>query len=1164
MAIIQSKDNLKKSWTDLESGTYRDVSPSAISSISICPARHFINRLATSSYDTYIKSDANAYGTAVHKALEDGFNFLRNQSASGKKFPHGREIMEWINEAVARAEVSLKGKLPIGESALNHPRNYIKSVISEYGKKYLRSGGRMNLLTELPIRTLQLPMGDQAAGIMDLLLHYEDSKAVDLIDYKYARARGADLGADYMSVFSDEGRFKDPKTQIQPKVYACAIFDNRKDINDVHFTYDTYVDDGTQAGKRTKISATFNRARDHANLKADIADSVAKSLSTQREMTSLLGRSKKADALKIVAQMRKGACSPYACASCPMRYQCHYKTFVEEARQSANGEKFVDTELTKLQDIDNRDKVAEREASYKEYVNSKKQEYIKDRTEELQKAYSMTPQEAATVARSNAKVIEKSYKSLQYFRRGTFEDSVTQGAYAARSKLIFSAIDPDLPARWMTNSVRRNIYNYSAEYVETLAKSFEIGPDHAREVVLNAVFKDRETVAHLDKLMMDNSKTQLSMMGYDLDKYPAGHPTVEADVQNAMKRYGNTIDKNVADTVNGALNTEFTRHLVDVGQEKLEKYGIDPRHKNLEAITGAMIDHNLLETNPEKFLSQVAKSESFGSLLDRTRLGAPRFPVGTLIVAGMLSYIAGVDSIRSMVENKVNKLKFYLTNNDDKVDDGTHSSIYGISRRLLYSDFGSPVRKVLKRSDQVNRFMRNYKTFFKDMVTVITGREYNSELGAFKSLSKGMGIGIAEGTRKMITEADRVITNPKYLLAGGLAGFITMGVLPHIKTTNDVTREIRERNKRFKKLKQVQWSTNDPKKDPESQMRMGYKAHSPLGSPVDWFGKLEGIRTIAVDLIEKELLPIWKGLETRAEDIFTRSPWTYTLKALGKDIAERYSSGTTMQRASEFLTKEVKNIQAGEFAKKYHEIKETMGYTLRNTKTSILSAAQGNRLEEESLKRTIESGKVKVVESLRNPGKILSKPVVAAMDMASAIPSTPFLPDMSTRAPQVRTTSRGEYASKSPDGGIGEDRPWMYDRNTPPDRTDSSAGFDRDSWYDQEGPRADAFISDSQPPFDNPSTYQTKPTRNMHNYTFFGSGRSTKNLKKVSAIEPVPSPRIMSVPQPFKRGYNQAYPKDYQLRELGQASLNSSRGKRGGYYYSNGSTSLNQLAQAIP
>jgi len=1143
------KDNKDKGvkgpyeWTKLPRGTFRDVYPTAISSMDICPARHMINKTSMSSYDSFIKSSADAYGTGVHKAIDDGLSFLKKTYN-----PSGPQVEDVIMKSITHAEESLKKHLPLGENALARPSRAVREMVESYGRRYLATGGKINMLTEQPIRTNSLPFTEQAAGIMDLVMHEEGKDFLEIIDFKYARANALDIGSDFLSAL------RDPSQQIQPKVYALATFDSRPDINDINFTYDIYHDSGN--GKtREQITHKFKRS-EYQTLLADVTEAVSRTLATQREYTSLVGGDQQNNALKKIYKVRKGQCTAYACASCPMRYQCSFRTFVEEGRLKANGEKFVDTHLSKMSDLVDPDIIAERSKSWEEYANYKVKQYTDEQIAALQEEYSLTPQAAQQIAESRGQELAKSYQAMKQKYRGLTVDEMKKGALSARSKLAHSILDPEAKARWMTSQLRRNMHDYSSAYVTDLAKTFEMDDNFAREMVLDNVFKDREFVAHLDKMMLSRGTDNLKSMGLDLSQYTKGNIHLEGDFGIALKQYHKTIDKTMGIAVQSQLNEGFARHLLQYGEDvQRQKAGIKPGDVSAKNLAGSLVERNLMSEDPKRFLSTVAKSESFGGVLGRNRLGDPRFPVGTLMIAGMLSYIAGADSVRSVMEGKYNKLKFYLTHNDGKVDDGKHASVYSSSRRLMYSDFGSPVRSVLRRSDMVNRYFKNFREYFRDMVTVATGAMANDEAGSFRKISKSMGVGITEGSKKLAERAETIMNTPGYFAVGVAAGVATFGLLPHLKTDKDIRRDIKDRQKRFKRMKQTHWSMNSPSEEPESQLRMGYKSHTPMGSSIMIDKLMTAVKTIStkdgfMGDMKTFLFDQWNNISARVENVLTKSDLTRTLRELGPQISKKVSDMSVVGGPVKVIADTAKEVK-GWFATWYNEGKVGMQTAMRHGREAALKASAEHGLGGQDLKSTIKNA----VDQIRQmpKTKILSGKASAMLDISAELSPARFQSPLRSSPEQVRTSSQGDYNNFHKGRDID---PLQYQRRYRSSGMQMEKGDGLGSWYNS-SPKMPTQefrrISDNAPYPNEYQFFETSMAEKLNRVQipgFVGSRRGT--TPNMSAA--YPQPNVQSIPaavHPLPNGHNP------RIEDINRLTMNSKQ--NGSKYNGSGWLFMNKL-----
>jgi len=925
MSLIESlkpsDHTQQKEWMKYDRYLGRTISPSYIESVATCPAKAYLEKLTKSSYDAFVSIAADAQGSAVHNALEQAFNFLQSGKSNWKSAmskskgtynPSSKQIEYMLRRSQTRAELSLKQHIPINDPSIGKMQSYIHDVIFDYGKRYL-DDEQVFLGSEMNVQTRGLKAGAQIGGNLDLALYNARTKEMDLIDFKYARKKGADIGHDFLSVMKP-GAMDAPEQHIQPKIYAYSLLERNAQIEKIHFMYDIYWDfeSGTKKGRQVvKGKNPFTR-RDMASLKAELSDRVSEVLTHERQLSASLKRARGSNVLRALAQVRKGACNPAVCGSCPFKYQCSFKSFVEEARYKAKGtggELFADTELRKLSHLDDRQFNEQMSKQYSEFVNEKKRIFTVDRVKQLRSEFHFDRRTAYDIAKVEAEELGKSYENMRYYKRGQFVDSLEKGAWAARARLPYSLLDPDARASWMTTTIQRNLKDYSEEHVERLAKDFDVPVNLAREVVIDNVYKDRNFAAHLHGMVMDNTIEVLRQEGISLGKYE-GQLTydMQRDVGKALKQYHRTINRNVALTVQGALDQEFVRYVMTVDQEKIRSLINVAERQDIKAITKGLVDMGLIKSDPDKFLSQVAQSESFGAVIERSRLGSPKFPLGSLMIAGMLTYIAGAESISRIVGNKIEKFKFYSTHQDDQVDDGTHSSVYTVSRRLLYSDFGSSVRFVMRRSSQVLRHLRDYRDFMKDAVTLLTGYTSTKAQGFAVHMAKAMGVGLEKSVKSLVTLSDSTIKEPRLLLAGTAAAAGFFAVIPHLATDREIRNRTEERRRAFKAIKKAKWNSSSGDRINESPLREAYRSFSPFGSGLFLEAAANFIapamRKIALmcetplgkksfveaaSMVKTHLLEAWQGMKHRAEDVYAQSDLRTVLKDLRHDIAESHS-----------------------------------------------------------------------------------------------------------------------------------------------------------------------------------------------------------------------------------------------------------------------------------
>lgn len=972
--------------SDRSSYTGRSISPSYISAVGRCPMKAFVDRFSTSSYDTYLKNTLDAEGTAVHKAVENAFNYLIENKS--KKSVIGVDSL--VKSAIEEASKTVRRAIPTKPELHTEMDTYLKEFLGDYGRAYVANDDLL-AATEFSVSSRGLK-GRQVAGNLDLLFYNRKSRQANILDIKWARKTAEETSHDYSS--SPSGPFSIENTRkAQPMVYSYDILDRfGTNIESVSFGYDIYLYDETgktaDAANRRRIKVStpaFMNTPENVNLLRDkLSNRVSSVISMEQQVSNMItGRNKDA-VTRALGSMSRGQCSPGMCNSCPMRYQCSFKTFVSDAVDASKGTDgawSIDNELNKFKHLENKELMTKVEEAHGEFLNDS----YRKRYDEAKNEFTgrgMPELEADKLAKSEAELYRETLQEYAKTKRGLFHDSLIAGAHSQQSPLMFSILDRDFHASWMTSRIRRNIERYAYTKIEEMSHSFDLPEDLAKEVVMDSVFKSRKTAYTLNRMMVDNTNKVLESMHATLKKLDPDKITkdVEGDVKFALKKYSSTIDNAVATTINEALNKEFLRFALSIDESAIEQKIGPVKGKSLDELVESAIKTNTMNNNINRFMSEVAKNESFGTIVEKAGTAVNRFPLGSLMIAGMLSYMAGIDSVNSIISGKLDKMAFYMSHNEKEIDAAQHSSIYTSARRMMYSDFGSPMRWVYRRSQMVLNHLKNQTGTLKDIISVATGLEGQNatwrELAA-ESISSAK-TNIVESSR---TNMKYLVKNPGLLLAGTAAGFVMFGILPHIKTSRNVKEAADERKRRLKRIKQTKWNRTTSAESPEGELRAWYRRWLPIGSSVFSEIAAEFIATSVkkVDLIKftesgkkiySEMMPkikdrilsIWEGTKARPENVYSKSMITRTVEELGKEISAVESERSVVQPMRK--VRKAAEKAAVISSEKMHDSAVKTRVLARATSLRMRRIVSEDAIEDISLKKTMADAGKKALDSV--------------------------------------------------------------------------------------------------------------------------------------------------------------------------------------------------------
>lgn len=805
----------------------------------------------------------NVDGKHIHKALEDSFDFLKTI-----KNPSSNEIQNHLHHAFKVAEKYLDTQ-GIG---ISEHRNYLKSVISEYGGEALsrRSTGRgmVDIIPEMPVympldfsidkamagNWKANPIGSVIRGSADLAVVDTAKKIGTIVDYKNLfSAQSADL----LKSSIDAGH------TFQPKTYALSLFNmyTPDELDKVMFHYEMSVPG--KAGERTRerLTLQFNRSQyNDGTLQKEIMEEIAKIESMQHTIFNKI-RSGDVNALKdyIVKSLPAGCNPPHSCDFCPLKRTCTHGPFAEKVlhpREGYQGSETTTTKAKKIKSYQDPEFVKEQSKLYDKQTQTKVDEFIRKRTEDLQ-SEGYRGVELEKRISSEADALKKSYGALKRYTRGRYMDAAVTSSVSARTKIPFSLIDSEgIHAPWLSKKSRASLEYLSKNRIRNITDALDVKHELVTDRVLDRVYKDENFAIKLENYMAEKYQSAIEKHGL---------PNTDESIRRLQLRPDLVMDRHFAQMIQGEIDRATVGEILRQDSDKLEQYlgKTDPKRfrtqTNIEAITTGLVDSGVIKDNPDLFLNKLARGGSFGAIREKFRLSAKKFPLTAAMSTFFLSYLAGTSTIQSMVMRKMEKATEYMQGQQDgKVRDGQHSSAYTTTRRLLLSDFGSARRFLNPRSGLIAELTTSLSNKFRSWVDDALVAKAMANKGATDAVETG----VKGSVKQFISNLGDSPAGPAAAFVGASAAtFLITGPGVHVHGGEDRNREYEDRKKRFKRLKRSTWNKDSSMIAKESRLREAYKMHTDFGSGI--FQAAKQLLTLTPELITPGFFARgWKDIGT--------------------------------------------------------------------------------------------------------------------------------------------------------------------------------------------------------------------------------------------------------------------------------------------------------------
>jgi len=883
----------------------KELYPTPIQQLTRCPMRGTIERVISGQNRNFESTAKLAIGKDVHHAIEKSFEFLQDRKT------------DWLNTAVKNktaypgaslVEKSIREAQAIAQNMLSQKQSTstalpaVNETIKEWGTEYLEHEAT-DIHIEKDLKSKNFPWVRQIGGKLDMLMVDKERDVLKVIDHKTT----AEISALMDSL--------DPRKGIQPLFYSHLAWNNAESLHvgnpqSVEFIYNLIPADDSGKSTRMLLSHVFNQS-DMKKVPSEIAVHLAKASTIEMIAYNKIKAGRAKDGISSAIQSLKtevsalGGCNPTACSSCPLRFNCTFSRFVQNVIDDTDkiGNKFIDSRLKKYdQALGNLHEEArgETERQYKSFRENRLKEYEKQVTTDITNERlriletDILPEDEIKDVQGRVKELtselDDSWKLHHRYDSNKFNYNVQTGAKSAVSRIPFSLLGEGEEyfhrAPWMSYNLRNSINYFSRERIDELSATFNIKPELIEEKVMTSTFTDRKLARELDESITRNIRESL---------HTAGAKLTEDNIALALQRYDFTLDKPMAQAIFERIDQNTIQTISEMDYERVNHRLSDATARkalttnNMKEVVSDLQSNGAVSNKLDYYWKKIARRETMTSLSDRYKISPGKFPFRPMAAAAMLTYIAGVFSVRTILSRKVEKMGDWITS-DKEIDDGTHSSPRSIVRRTLNSDFGSKrmwvpggvgetaaVKGMASAAFQkVKKYTTNLLSRFGVSEDSIRSKIKMARSGSLRSLASGK------------------LSPGKLFVGTAISSLLAMAILPNVKTDREIAKDTKDKIKRRKKLKIQIADQHSNMIEPESDLRVAYLSHTPFRSSISFSKLMEKGKWIYNSATEfaKEL---GIGRISKAQNIGTHSGtrWLQTQvsdkvgQIVSQDIVER-------------------------------------------------------------------------------------------------------------------------------------------------------------------------------------------------------------------------------------------------------------------------------------
>lgn len=777
---------------------------------------------------------------SIHSVLEEAFKtIIKTQKAFVEKgkMPGTEQIRKLLDGVTARAKYMLQ--LRGGKTQLSDFK-FAKEMIDYYGGKIL-SNPTITAFTETPLTSTAYSSSYILRAVPDLVLVENLRKeagryvsdAVTVVDWKsyadksftkfYALSSdpqktmlrvlaGEIFGTENVDfVFATNREFLEAMSEKDPRVRRELMMSLRYNVENklLNYTVLNKYTDETLANDREMLR--------HAVSQAEVL------MQMSRDIPKIKARRRFARFVEDVLEGEDGPACDKNCKSCLIRELCPYGEFMQMVTEyPISGEKWAEMYPSKVKRIVSSDDFSELMERYRLGYGTYSIEWlrsIKEFREKLPGTYN---------------VLMESMRANRAYAAEKFIESVVGPVSSLPPQLPFLITDTDLAIGHLDRGVKYSLEREVRSYLEFFSKTVGFGKSETKEFVslaLDKVLRSRKIAATLFRDMYQNAAK--SALGEDivLNRLPYERQLeLVRDAERSFTR------ESVL-----SLFGEIDRESIDivrtlVGEEELvRRLGVGRGRKLLEArrISEIMtpFEKELLASRAESFVGKMRTFPFRSSLYPESIFSIAKLPLPMLTASGILIWALNHISYAHQLRNAAKKaIGTAELQREKEIEASTHYSSYQSVRRLLLSDMGSPVRiGVLKAGRLVSEFIKNPSHYFREWKDVLT-RAFTTIKYDTSTVVKSIYASLDEKLA-----AEFLDTDYGRLFKYGAAAGLVVGVVPLLakaaRTAKSASEErLEQRKMRIKRFVEHKTYTYSQMRTPESNLREGYKLHTPFGS----------------------------------------------------------------------------------------------------------------------------------------------------------------------------------------------------------------------------------------------------------------------------------------------------------------------------------------------
>ena len=798
-------------------------------------------------------------GTEIHQGFEDGFRLLKDRKSA---LTGANPSSAWITESLTMAKEKARGALTMKTSMAQSAM--VDHVFDKIGSDFL-SNANADILIEKPMQSAVERAGAPIlAGIPDLVYFSKQDGKVSfhVHDWKTgfeALHTGHHIKGTALNKFQNSYQ-----TQIYPILAADYLA--KGDINNISSFNMSYhsIDESMRGLKTFNVINNFDGSK-LAEMKSRMVTETAKFQTVRSIAYNALKEDGQRGLNSVLKEFmaNSGCNTPNMCQHCPLKFNCPYRTLTYEIQSNLSGRaqnpldgnvplKDEESKFLRLSNAVDED-LEHRIHRVRAKTKKENARLVEDFKDSYRKRYAQSVPSDVLDTRVSSMADEYS-KSLANLNRnvvGLRKDITVEtskniiDSITANAKLPFSILDPEMRPPWMTGKFRTEMTNIANQRITEVANALGSNGNTINKEVLDYVFSNKRIASMIESNIIDNTSNHFMNRGI--------HDPSDNEIRGAMKDYRYSMNQGLTNSLMGEIDKATIDRVMATEGSKIERLlgsGINTlRNEGAETIAKVLYNSHAVKSDFRDIRKQLIKTGSFAGTLARNGT-VPKFPLAAGAAVMMLSYIAGVDSIRRIIARKVEKSTDAMIENargdNREVDDGTHASAYTTSRRLMSSDFGSKTKKWQPIGTLRNWLgLGHHDTMdLKDALTMgYAERELTQGAGKIEGLTIGSLIKSRPGTA---------------FTAAAVLGFVTYGILTHIGTDREIGKSTDERKERAQSLKDLNWNIRDSRMvSPESTLRHGYRLHTEFGSALQFGRMAKAIMSYDYKEVFSKLIKDW-------------------------------------------------------------------------------------------------------------------------------------------------------------------------------------------------------------------------------------------------------------------------------------------------------------------